>query len=189
MLEEIKKKIDKAINIISKKFKNKKILPINLNLQNEDNVVDLFKKIKINKFKSIDIVINCIGINKRNIISNIDYNDWLDVINTNLNIPFLISKYSLSFLKKSKFPRFINFTSIFSTVSFEARTPYSSSKGGLLMLTKTLALEWSKYAITVNCISPGPFLTEINLPVLQNKKITMNFVKEYQWVVLEIQKK
>jgi len=172
-----KKKIHKAVNIISKKFKNKKILPINLNLQNEDNVVDLFKKIKTNKFKSIDIVINCIGINKRNIISNIDYNDWLDVINTNLNIPFLISKYSLSFLKKSKFPRFINFTSIFSTVSFEARTPYSSSKGGLLMLTKTLALEWSKYAITVNCISPGPFLTEINLPVLQNKKNYNEFCK------------
>ena len=84
----------------------------------------------------------------------------------------------------------INFTSIFSTVSFEGRTPYASSKGGLLLLTKTLALEWAKYNITVNSISPGPFLTELNLPVLNNKKkIIENFAKTFLWVDLVTQKK
>ncbi len=95
-----------------------------------------------------------------------------------MNLAFLISKYSLDFLKKSKNGRLINFTSIFSSVSFEGRTPYASSKGGLLLLTKTLALEWAKHKITVNSISPGPFLTELNLPVLKDKKNYREFCKK-----------
>ena len=162
------KKINKVENFIKKKYK-RKIFTFSTDLKNEDDVKDLFNNLK-NKTNKIDIVINCIGINIRNPIDKLTYKDWNTVINTNLNIPFLISKYSLNFLKKSKKPRMINFTSIFSTVSFEDRTPYASSKGALLMLTKTLALEWAKYGITVNSIAPGPFLTELNKPILQNKK-------------------
>ena len=170
-------KLANAKLFVENNYKNKKILTIKSNLKTENNVKNLFKKFKNKKINKIDIIINCIGINKRNSIENLNYKDWQDVINTNLNIAFLVSKYGLPFLKKSKHPRYINFTSIFSTVSFEDRTPYSSSKGGLLMLTKTLALEWAKYNITVNSISPGPFLTELNLPVLQNKKNYQAFCK------------
>ena len=73
-------------------------------------------------------------------------------------------------LKNSKYSRVINLTSIFSTRTMQKRTAYSASKAALLMLTKSLALEWCGKNFTVNSISPGPFLTEINLPVLKNKK-------------------
>ena len=163
-------KLNKSKKFIYDNYGKKEIITIKSNLKNEIDVKNLFKTIKKNHINHFDIIINCIGINKRNAIDKLNYKDWLEVINTNLNISFLIAKYSLEFLKKSKKPRLINFTSIFSSVSFEDRTPYSSSKGGLLMLTKTLALEWAKFNITVNSISPGPFLTELNLPVLNNKK-------------------
>lgn len=171
------KKINNALKEVKKINKNKKIISLKANLTNEKTVKSLFDKIKNKKINKIDILINCIGINKRNNIENLSFQDWQEVININLNISFLISKYSLNFLKKSNKARMINFTSIFSTVSFEGRTPYASSKGGLLLLTKTLALEWAKYNITVNSISPGPFLTELNLPVLNNKKNYREFCK------------
>ena len=172
------KKIDKAKNEVKKINSKRNIFSIKSNLKNENDVKKLFGKIKKNKFNKIDIVINCIGINKRNPIEKLKFEDWKDVININLNLAFLISKYSLDFLKKSKNGRLINFTSIFSSVSFEGRTPYASSKGGLLLLTKTLALEWAKHKITVNSISPGPFLTELNLPVLKDKKNYREFCKK-----------
>ena len=131
-------KLANAKSSFENKYQNKKILTIKSDLKTENNVKSLFKLIKSKKTNKIDIIINCIGINKRNSIEKLSYKDWQDVINTNLNIAFLISKYGLPFLKNQKFPRYINFTSIFSTVSFEDRTPYSSSKGGLLMLTKHL---------------------------------------------------
>ena len=79
---------------------------------------------------------------------------------------------------KSIKTRIINFTSIFSNRTFEKRTSYSTSKAALKALTKSLALEWSNNNITVNCISPGPFLTEINLPVLKDKKNYDEFCKK-----------
>jgi len=170
-------KINKAKKIVKEINNRNDILSFKSNLKNEKNVKTLFANIKNKKINKIDILINCIGINKRNLIEELNYDDWKDVINVNLNLAFLISKYALVFLKKSKKGRLINFTSIFSSVSFEGRTPYASSKGGLLLLSKTLALEWAKYNITVNSISPGPFLTELNLPVLKDKKNYKEFCK------------
>ena len=89
---------------------------------------------------------------------------------TNYYSAFNIYKKLYPILLKSNYARIINLTSIFSTRTIEKRTSYTASKAALLMLTKSLALEWSKHNITVNSISPGPFLTEINLPVLKNKK-------------------
>jgi NAD(P)-dependent dehydrogenase (short-subunit alcohol dehydrogenase family) len=53
-------------------------------------------------------------------------------------------------------------------ISLPERTPYASSKGGLTLMTKTLALEWAKYGVTVNALCPGPFMTEINTPLLKD---------------------
>ena len=89
---------------------------------------------------------------------------------TNYFSAFNIYKKIYPLLKKSDYARIINLTSIFSTKTIPKRTAYSASKAALLMLSKSLALEWCGKNFTVNSISPGPFLTEINLPVLKNKK-------------------
>src|SRR6202035_3227089 len=72
--------------------------------------------------------------------------------------------------------RIINMTSIMSHVSLPGRSAYSASKAALLGLTRALALELAPEAITVNGISPGPFATEMNLPLLQNAELNSQFV-------------
>ena len=64
--------------------------------------------------------------------------------------------------------RVINIGSTLSSISIPHRTPYASSKGGILQLTRTLALEWAGTGVTANCICPGPFATPINQPLLDD---------------------
>lgn len=137
---------------------------------NSDKQVKKFLRDLKRKTNSINIVIYCCGCNVRDEYLSIKFKDFQKIINTNYISAFKIYKKLFPFLKNANYSRIINLTSIFSSRTIAKRTSYSASKSALLMLTKSLALEWSKYSITVNSISPGPFLTEINLPVLKNKK-------------------
>ena len=91
--------------------------------------------------------------------------------------PMFLTKELFPLLKKSGAGRVINIASIFATVSYPDRSNYAVSKGGLLLLTKTLAAEWANENITVNAISPGPFLTEINQKVLDNPENYKSFCR------------
>tara|TARA_Y100001936_G_C16021573_1_gene639808 strand:- start:3 stop:773 length:771 start_codon:yes stop_codon:yes gene_type:complete len=116
----------------------------------------------------LNILFNSAGINIRNPIEKIIEDDWDKIHDVNLKGAFLLNQLSFDLLRSADFGRVINIASIFSSVTYPDRAAYASSKGALLMLSKTLALEWAKYKITVNTISPGPFLTEINTKVLEN---------------------
>lgn len=78
-------------------------------------------------------------------------------------------------LKRAGWGRLINITSIFASRSFPGRTRYASSKGALLQLTRTLAIEWAADNITANAISPGPFLTEMTQAILDNPEAYRRF--------------
>ena len=80
------------------------------------------------------------------------------------------------FLKAQQYGRVINMGSILSLVSIADRTPYAASKGAVMQLTRTLALEWAPYAITVNAILPGPFGTEMNQSLLDDPEKYQAFV-------------
>jgi NAD(P)-dependent dehydrogenase (short-subunit alcohol dehydrogenase family) len=71
-------------------------------------------------------------------------------------------------MKARRCGRVINIGSMLSIVSMPERTPYATSKGAVLQMTRTLALEWAPYNITVNAIMPGPFATELNLPLISD---------------------
>ena len=127
----------------------------------------------------MDIIIYCCGTNIRSDFNKISSKEFNEVFNTNFISAVNFYKEIFPLIKNKKnSTRVINFTSIFSNRTFEKRTSYSTSKAALKMLTKNLALEWSSFNITVNCISPGPFLTEINLPVLKNKKNYKEFCQK-----------
>ena len=148
---------------------------ISFDISDENSVKKMIHETSEIVSGKLNIVINSSGRNIRNPIQDISLNEWNEIISTNLTGAFLLAKYSYLLLKNSDFGRLINITSIFSTVSFPDRTSYSSSKGGMLQLTKTLALEWADKNITVNSISPGPFLTEMNKKVLDNPKNYQKF--------------
>lgn len=116
----------------------------------------------------LDVLVNSAGTNIRSKLSETDRKDCLTVLEANLLGPMFFLKHVLPLIKRSSRGRVINLASIFATVSYPERSNYAISKGGLLQLTRTLSAEWAKYNITVNSISPGPFLTELNRKVLDD---------------------
>jgi len=124
----------------------------------------------------IDILINNAGINIRRNLVDFTLEEWESVLRTNVTAVFLMCRAFVPMMKGAGYGRILNMTSIMSHVSMPQRTAYSTSKSGLLGLTKALALELAPDGITVNGISPGPFATEMNLPITQNPELNQQFV-------------
>jgi NAD(P)-dependent dehydrogenase (short-subunit alcohol dehydrogenase family) len=116
----------------------------------------------------LDILVNNAGINIRGPIEQLTEEDWDQVLDTNLKGPWLCCRAAAGPMRKQKWGRVINVSSMLGEISLPGRTPYASSKGGLTLLTKTLALEWARDGINVNALCPGPFATEINTPLLND---------------------
>ena len=127
---------------------------------------------KISKIKKIDILINNAGINKVNKINEIKIEDWKKIQKVNLHSPFLITRHVSSMMIKNNYGRILNISSIFGVVSKEKRSSYSSSKFGLLGLTKATALDLAKYNVLVNSVSPGFVNTDLTKKILSKKEMT-----------------
>lgn len=122
----------------------------------------------LESFGRLDILVNNAGINIRGPIEGLDESDWDAVIDTNLKGPWLFCRAVAGPMKRQKWGRVVNVSSMLGEVGLADRTPYTASKGGLTLMTRSLALEWSKDGINVNALCPGPFATEINKPLLEN---------------------
>lgn len=125
----------------------------------------------------INIAVNCAGINIRNPIERVSLVEWESIQRVNSTGAFLFARVMHSRLKRAGWGRLIHVTSIFASRSFRHRTSYASSKGALLQLTRTLAIEWASENITVNAISPGPILTDMMRPVLENEEAYREFCR------------
>ena len=121
------------------------------------------KKIQdiILKYKTIDILINCAGIQYISAVENFPTKEWKKVIDINLTSSFITSKTIIPVMKKNKWGRIINISSVHGLVASENKSAYVASKHGLIGLTKAIALELSKTRITCNAISPGWVLTPL----------------------------
>ena len=138
---------------------------------------DFLDKQQLQKFSKklsslkIDILVNNAGINKINEFCKISALEFLDIHHINTFAPFEISKSTLPYMKKNKWGRIINISSIFGHISKEYRTSYSSSKFALDGITASLAAEVSKFGILVNTVSPGFIETDLTKKVLGKKGI------------------
>jgi 3-oxoacyl-[acyl-carrier protein] reductase len=129
----------------------------------EESIVQL--KNALEKVK-IDILINCAGVNRINPIDEVRDEDW-DWLNTvNLRGAYLITKFVSAKMKKQKSGRIVNIASIWGVISKEKRSVYSSTKWGLIGLTKGVALDLGPYNILVNSVSPGFVNTELTKQIL-----------------------
>ena len=123
-----------------------------------------------------DILINNAGINIRKDVEEFTLGDWNEIVAVNLTAPFLMCRAFVPGMKEKGWGRIINMTSIMSHVSIPQRVGYSSTKFGLLGMVKALALELAPHSITVNGISPGPFGTEMNQPIMKDPIVNQQFV-------------
>src|SRR5262249_870244 len=102
--------------------------------------------------------------------------DWDNVVDTNLKGPFLCTKAFAPAMIKKGWGRVVNLASIMSVVALPGRTPYASSKAGVLGLTRVWALEWAGKGVTCNAICPGPFATDMNRQLLNDPTAYQQFV-------------
>ena len=130
------------------------------------------------KFGKVQILINNAGINIRKPSVEFTLDDWRAVMDTNLTSVFLMCRAFVPAMKGQGYGRILNLTSIMSHVAIAGRTAYAASKTGLLGFTKALALELVGDKITVNGISPGPFATELNKPILENPEANAQFLSK-----------
>jgi NAD(P)-dependent dehydrogenase (short-subunit alcohol dehydrogenase family) len=146
-------------------------------LTSEASVVALGAFIDDTFTGQLNIAVNSGGTNIRNPIDDISLAEFETVQRTNITGAFLFGRTVHPYLRKAGWGRLIHITSIFSSRSFPGRTSYASSKGALLQLTRTLALEWATEGITVNAISPGPIATEMMKPVMEDPRRAEQFLR------------
>jgi len=130
-----------------------------------ESIDDFFKSV-IAETKGIDILVNCAGTTIRGQAEDVDLKTWNQVIEVNLTATFVLSQAFCRHRKQSsKAGRIINIGSLTCHGARPTTAAYASSKGGLLSLTRTLAVEWARYNINVNAIGPGYIATELTEPL------------------------
>jgi NAD(P)-dependent dehydrogenase (short-subunit alcohol dehydrogenase family) len=143
----------------------------------ENDVAKLVKDVNA-KFKNPQILINSAGINIRKSVTDFTLKEFQSVVDSSLVTTFLACHAFVPGMKGTGYGRIINLASMMAHISLPNRTAYSGGKAGLLGFTKSLALELASEGITANTISPGPFLTEMNLPVVNDPEANKLFLSK-----------
>src|ERR1043166_810249 len=153
------------------------VLVMKTDITSESDVAQLASAVR-EKFGGVDILINNAGVNVRKSVTEFTLEEWRLVMDTNLTGTFLACRAFVPLMKGRDGGRILNLTSIMSHVALPGRTAYAASKAGLLGFTKALALELAPEGINVVAISPGPFATEMNAPLMNNPELSAQFLSK-----------
>ncbi len=147
----------------------RKVLPLKLDVRDYDSIQNMVDE-AYEHYGRIDILVNNAGCNIRKPSEEVTWDDWNLVIDTNLRGPFFTAQAVAKKMIPVKYGRIINIGSVTSVFGYAGIAPYCASKGGIKQLTMSLADDWGIHGITVNCLAPGWFRTELNKVLYDNKE-------------------
>ena len=159
---------NEKLDLLKKEFPNINILKFDIS---EHSKIEEFIENVCSQLSGLDILVNNAGINKDNLSLRMKDEEWKKVIDINLGSTFLLCKYAVKKMLKNKYGRIVNITSIVGHTGNLGQANYAASKAGIIGMTKSLAIEYAKKNITVNCVSPGFIDTEMTKSIAEKVKL------------------
>jgi len=160
-------KIEK-LDALKKEFPKINILKFDIS---DHSKIEEFIENVSSQLTGLDVLVNNAGINMDNLSIRMKDEEWAKVINVNLSSTFLISKHSIRKMLKSKFGRIVNITSVVGHTGNLGQSNYAASKAGIIGMSKSLAAEYAKKNITVNCVSPGFIVSDMTMNIAEKVKL------------------
>ena len=143
---------EEKLNDLKSKFRDMKVLKFDIS---ESSKIEDFIENASSDLGGIDCIINNAGITKDNLAIRMSTEEWKKVIDVNLTATFLLNKFAIKKMLKNKKGKIINITSVVGHTGNLGQSNYTASKAGIIAMSKSLAAEYAKKNINVNCISPG----------------------------------
>jgi 3-oxoacyl-[acyl-carrier protein] reductase len=137
----------------------------------EHSKIEEFIKNTELELDGLDVLINNAGTNVDNLSLRMKEEEWKKVVDINLTSTFLLSKYSIKKMLKNKFGRIVNITSVVGHTGNVGQANYAASKAGIIGMSKSLAIEYAKKNITVNCVSPGFIKSNMTMNIAEKVKL------------------
>lgn len=156
------------LDTIKKKYPDIRIKKFDIS---EHSRIEEFIDNVVLELGGLDVLVNNAGINMDNLSIRMKDEEWIKVINVNLSSTFLLSKHSIRKMLKSKFGRIVNITSVVGHTGNLGQSNYAASKAGIIGMSKSLAAEYAKKNITVNCVSPGFIVSDMTMNIADKVKL------------------
>ena len=158
------------LNALKKEFPNINILKFDIS---DHSKIEEFIENTSSQLAGLDVLVNNAGINMDNLSLRMKDEEWKKVIDVNLGATFFLCKYAIKKMLKNKYGRIVNITSIVGHTGNLGQSNYAASKAAIIAMSKSLAIEYAKKNITINCVSPGFIQSKMTDNIVESIKAVL----------------